>query len=93
MIRNRKDVRPADDLTICAEDRLVICAQTKRDRSPVNVREIDVEDDNEWVGLKLNDLSLQSDEKVAWLKRDGKMLEPSDDMRIRAGDGVILYSR
>ncbi len=93
VIRNRKDVRPADDLTICAEDRLVICAQTRRDRSPVNVREIDVEDDNEWVGLKLNDLSLQSDEKIAWLKRDGKMLEPSDDMRIRAGDGVILYSR
>ena len=93
VIRNGKDLKPVSDLSLAAEDRLVICAQMKRDRGGMNVREVDVEDDNEWVGQKLKDLSLQSDEKIAWLKRDGKMLDPADDMSVRAGDAVILYSR
>ena len=93
VIRNGKDIKPAPDLSLAAEDRLVICAQTNRDRSGMTVREVDVEDENEWVGQKLKDLSLQSDEKIAWLKRDGKMLDPADDTRVRAGDAVILYSR
>ncbi|MBO4902025.1 MAG: ion transporter [Lachnospiraceae bacterium] len=93
VIRGGADLSPIPELVLEPEDRVVICAKARRDSNSINVREIAVEDDSDWIGRKVNDLSLRPGERIAQLKRDGLLLDPAGDAVVRAGDTVILYSR
>ncbi|MCR4684543.1 MAG: K+/H+ antiporter, partial [Lachnospiraceae bacterium] len=84
--------RPEEDLILCAGDLLVIAAGSYRDSEQMNLREVKVEERNEWVGKQVRELPLLSDEQVVMIVRNGRTIIPDASATIRAGDAVMLYN-
>lgn len=92
VVRNEENLRPEEDLILCAGDLLVIAAGSYRDSEQMNLREVKVEERNEWVGKQVRELPLLSDEQVVMIVRNGRTIIPDASATIRAGDAVMLYN-
>ena len=90
---NKEVLLPKEDTILRAGDTLVLTTAYDKDDEKIGLREILVENSNEWIGKKIRALDLIGNEQVVMLKRDGKNLHADPDEIIRAGDGVVLYNR
>ncbi len=92
VLRGDERISAAGHLVLQSGDTMVIGARNYRDRDGMNLREVQVDDHNEWVGLSIRELPLQRDELIVMIRREGKITIPSPSTKVRSGDALVLYN-
>ncbi len=93
IIRNRDRIVPGEDVTLCAGDMLIFGGTDQNEADRSMLREVFVEENNEWVGRRISELNLQSDEQVVLIQRGEESFVPDGTTTVAALDGVWLYNR
>lgn len=93
IIRNGEALVPNGDTVMIENDTLVIGARHYRGDEYINLKEIIVKEENEWVGRQIKDLDISRQELIVMVKRKNRTIIPNGMTYIKEGDAVILYSK
>lgn len=93
IIRNGEALVPNGDTVMMENDTLVIGARHYRGDEYINLKEIIVKEENEWVGRQIKDLDISRQELIVMIKRKNRTIIPNGMTYIKEGDAVILYSK
>lgn len=93
IIRNGEALVPNGDTVMMENDTLVIGARHYRGDEYINLKEIIVKEENEWVGRQIKDLDISRQELIVMVKRKNRTIIPNGMTYIKEGDAVILYSK
>lgn len=93
IIRNGEALVPNGDTVMMENDTLVIGARHYRGDEYINLKEIIVKEENEWVGKQIKDLDISRQELIVMIKRKNRTIIPNGMTYIKEGDAVILYSK
>jgi len=93
VVRGDKQLSPIDDLILQSGDMLVIASSNYRQPDRVNLREVQIDDYNEWIGINVQKLLLQNDESVVMVKRNGELLIPNRTTTVMSGDALVIYDK
>lgn len=74
-------------------DTLVIGAKHYRGEEYINLKEIIVKAENEWVGKQIKDLDISRQELIVMIKRRNRTIIPNGLTYIKEGDAVVMYSK
>lgn len=91
--RNRQILVPRGDVVLLPNDTLVLGAESARDNSHIELKELVLLKQNPWNGQRIRDLDLSRQTMIVMVKRKGKVLIPNGDLVLREGDKLVLYSR
>ena len=90
--RGKEILIPKGDVAICEGDRLVLGAERFEDDEDLSLKEIELKEQHEWNGQRIKDLDISRRTFIVTVRRNGKTLIPRGDLKLRAGDAVILYN-
>ena len=93
IIRNGEVLVPNGDTVMLENDTLVIGAKHYSGEEHINLKEIIVKQENEWVGRQIKDLDISRQELIVMIRRKNKTIIPNGLTYIKEGDAVILYSK
>lgn len=93
IIRHGEALVPNGDTVMLENDTLVIGARHYRGEEYINLKEIIVKEENEWVGRQIKDLDISRQELIVMIRRKNKTIIPNGMTYIKEGDAVILYSK
>lgn len=93
IIRNGEALVPNGDTVMLENDTLVIGAKHYNGEEYINLKEIIVKEENEWVGRQIKDLDISRQELIVMIRRKNRTIIPNGLTFIKEGDAVILYSR
>ena len=84
---------PRGDEELMEGDALVFCVEGQEKGPNVNLKEVTLKEQHEWCGQKIRDLDISRRTFIVMVRRKGRSLIPKGDLRLRAGDVVMLYNR
>lgn len=84
---------PRGDVVLQEDDTVVIGAEPYEEEEQINLKEIVIEKENPWNGVKIKDLDISRQSIIVLVKRKKKALIPNGNMILRAGDRVFLYTQ
>lgn len=93
IIRNGEAIVPGGDTVMLENDTLVIGAKHYRGEEYINLKEIIVKAENEWVGKQIKDLDISRQELIVMIKRRNRTIIPNGLTYIKEGDAVVMYSK
>ena len=93
IIRNSEAIVPNGDTVMEEDDTLVIGARHYNGEEDINLKEIIVKQENEWVGKQVKDLDISRQELIVMIRRKNRTIIPNGQTYIKEGDAVILYSK
>lgn len=93
ILRVGQVIVPKGDTILQNNDTLVFAA--KHYNTPVNIdlKEIKIKKENEWVGNQIKDLDISRLELIVMIERAGKTFIPNGSTVIKENDNVIMYSK
>ena len=91
--RGRENLVPRGDLVLKDNDILVVGAAALDDEKHIDLKRIVLRKQSAWNGRLIAELDISRQTTIVMVKRHGTMLIPYDDLRLREGDHVILYSQ
>ena len=91
--RSADSVIPRGDVVLLSGDRIVIGAETLRDDTPIELKELSLGREHPWVGQRVRDLDISRRTMLVMVKRSGTMIVPKGDLLLREHDLVFLYTR
>lgn len=92
IIRGRKTIVPRGDVVLMADDIIVVGAESFREDSVIELKEITIAKQNPWNGMKIDDLDISRRTIIVMIKRDTRSIVPKGDLVLREGDRVMLYT-
>lgn len=93
IVRGEEVIVPNGNTTLQGKDRLVIAAKDFRGEEEINLKEIIVKEEHEWVGRKIKDLDISRQELIVMIRRKNRTIIPNGSNVIKMGDVVVMYSR
>ena len=91
-IRRRNGVIvPRGDVILEENDTLVLGAESYKDNTYIDLKEVVLKEQNPWAGEYIKDLDISRKTIIVLVKRNEKMLIPRGDLKLLTGDEVILY--
>lgn len=93
IIRGEDTIIPKGDTVICSKDRLVLGAEAFHDEEKIDLREIIIGEDHDWVGQHIKDLDISRQTLIVLIKRRNKVIIPEGSTMIKQGDKVVLYTK
>ncbi|MBO4374081.1 MAG: ion transporter [Lachnospiraceae bacterium] len=90
--REKNLVVPSRDLVLKEGDMLVMAAESYKDEWKVELKEIILVYGHPWCGRKINELNISPKTFVVMLRRNDHMMLPADDILLKEGDVLVLYS-
>ena len=93
IIRNSEAIVPNGDTVMEEDDTLVIGARHYNGEEDINLKEIIVKQENEWVGKQVKDMDISRQELIVMIRRKNRTIIPNGQTYIKEGDAVILYSK
>lgn len=93
IIRGEEIIVPNGETILRGRDRLVIAAKDFRGEEEINLREIIVKEEHEWVGRQIRDLDISRQELIVMIRRKNRTIIPNGSNVIKTGDIVIMYSK
>lgn len=93
IIRNGEALVPNGDTVLMENDTLVIGAKHYNGEEYINLKEIIVKQENEWVGKQIKDLDISRQELIVMIRRKNRTIIPNGLTYIKEGDAVVLYSK
>lgn len=93
ILRGEEVIVPNGSTVLHSKDTLVIAAKDYRGEEDINLKEILVKDENEWVGKQIMDLDISRQELIVMIRRRNRTIIPNGTTYIKAGDVVVMYSK
>lgn len=90
IIRDDKQIVPRGDTTLLAGDIAVLSGPSLEKKFTGHLTEIDIDADNEWIGMSLSEIDLDSDKLVTLIKRGNRIVIPSGKTIIKENDVLII---
>lgn len=90
IIRDDKQIVPRGDTTVLAGDIAVLSGPSLEKKFTGHLTEIDIDADNEWIGMSLSEIDLDSDKLVTLIKRGNRIVIPSGKTVIKENDVLII---
>ncbi len=84
---------PRGDVVLEAGDSLVLGAETYRDDTRIELKEIVLKGQNPWIGTQIKDLDISRKTLIVMVRRKDRSLLPHGDVELQEGDAVILYTQ
>ena len=91
--RGREHLVPRSDVVLKDGDILILGAAALKDEKHIDLKRIVLRKQSTWNGRMIAELDISRQTMIVMVKRRGTMLIPHDDLRLREGDHVILYSQ
>ena len=91
--RGSQIVMPRGDTVLQAGDTLVLGARGFRNDQHIDLKEITLRRQHPWVGQHIRELDISRRTLIVLVRREGKTLIPHGELRLREGDGVVLYTQ
>ena len=88
--RNGRNIVPNGRTRLMTDDELILSAVTPEKVEGINLSEITLSNDHELVGQPLARMAEYSHSLVILIKRKGHVLIPRGDIRLKAGDILVL---
>ena len=92
IIRHGEVIVPKGNTVLYENDRLVIGARNYRDEVDISLKEILIEEENPWIGMRVKDLDIPKDELMLMIRRRNTTLVPNGSTIIRQGDGIVMFT-
>lgn len=93
IIRKDDYIVPKGNVTLKEGDTLVIAAERYQYEKEIELKEIHIKEEHDWVGKPIKDLDISRLELIVMVKRKNKTIIPNGSTIIKSGDIVILFSR
>lgn len=93
IIRQGEALVPNGDTVMFENDTLVIGAKHYRGEEYINLKEIIIKEEHEWIGRQIKDLDISRQELIVMIRRRNRTIIPNGSTYIKEGDAVIMYSR
>ncbi|SCY31306.1 ion transporter [Butyrivibrio sp. INlla14] len=91
--RGNETIIPRGQTVLENGDILVMCAEKIKDISPIDLKEITINEGHSWNGVAIKDLDISRQSYIFMIRRKGKALVPKGNIVIKAGDIVLLYGK
>ena len=83
---------PRGDITLRADDILVLGAEPYDQTEHIKLKEIILEENNPWVGQRIRDLDISRHSIIVLIKRNNKVLIPNGNIVLQDNDIVFMYT-
>ena len=93
IIRDEKTIIPRGDTVIHANDRLIIGAESFEDNGDLELTEIIINKNSEWIDKHIKDLDLEDDNIIVSIKRGHRVIIPNGSTVIKSNDIVVLLEK
>lgn len=93
IIRQGEALVPNGDTIMLENDTLVIGAKHYRGEEYINLKEIIIKKEHEWIGRQIKDLDISRQELIVMIRRRNRTIIPNGSTYVKEGDAVIMYSR
>ncbi len=90
LLRNDKQIVPNGETTFMEGDILILCAKSSDHVEGVELSEKHIDEENEWVGKKLFQISTTDNMLIILIKRQERVVIPKGDTIIHSGDVLVL---
>ena len=84
---------PRGDVIVQANDVVVLGAEVYEKDDSIKLKEIVLQKENPWVGMRIRDLDISRQSIIVLVKRRNKSLIPNGNMILHIGDNIFLYSQ
>jgi voltage-gated potassium channel len=91
--RGREMLTPQKDLTLRQGDTLLLGAESAAEDRQIELKEVELRRQSAWNGQRIGDLDISRKTVLLLVKRKNKLLEPKEELVLREGDRVLLYTR
>jgi len=91
--RKEEIIIPRGDVVIQANDVIVLGAEIYEKDDSIKLKEIVLQKENPWVGMRIRDLDISRQSIIVLVKRRNKSLIPNGNMLLHVGDNIFLYSQ
>ncbi len=92
IIRDNKQIVPRGDTTILEGDIAVLSGPSLDKNFKGCLTEIEIDADNEWLGMALSEIKLSSDKLIILINRKGRVIIPHGKTVIKEDDILIINS-
>lgn len=93
IIRQGEALVPNGDTVMLENDTLVIGAKHYRGEEYINLKEIIIKEEHEWIGKQIKDLDISRQELIVMIRRRNRTIIPNGSTYVKEGDAVIMYSK
>ena len=93
IIRGKETVLPKGDVTLLADDKLIIGAVPLKGEDPMELKEITIGAHHIWNGFTIEELDISRRAFVVAVRRGGRWLAPKGSLILREGDEVYMYRK
>ena len=84
---------PRGDLELAKGDVVVFGVEGVTDGLNIHVKELELKEHHRWCGLKIKELDMSRQSFIVAVQRDGRMKVPNGDLKLKAGDRLVIYTR
>lgn len=91
--RGRDTIVPRGDVILKAGDKLVLGAEPLRGDQPIELTEIELQKNNPWNGLAINELDISRQSFIVMVKRHDHVMIPKGSLVLHQGDVVYMYTK
>ena len=84
---------PRGDVVLEEGDNVVLGAEPFDDHESIILKELILQEQNPWTGLRIRELDISRHSVIVLVKRKNKALIPNGNMRLLDGDRVFLYTK
>ena len=93
IIRGKETILPKGDVTLLADDKLIIGAVPLKGEDPMELKEITIGAHHIWNGFAIEELDISRRAFVVAVRRGGRWLAPKGSLILREGDEVYMYRK
>ncbi len=93
IIRDGDDIVPRGETKLLDDDVLVFGASSQEFDDELELNELIIKDEHEWVGKAIKDLDISRLQLLVMIKRKNKTIIPNGHTVIKKGDHVVVYNK
>lgn len=90
--RGEKMLLPYGELVLEADDKMVLGAEPFKDYENIKLKEVVLEEQNPWTGVRIKDLDISRHSLIVLVKRGEKTLIPHGELMLEDDDKVFMYT-
>lgn len=90
--RNGHILIPRGDLELLVDDTMVLGAELYDAQEHIKLKEIVLEGNNPWIGLRIRDLDISRHSIIVLMRRHGKVIIPNGNTILQDNDVLFLYT-
>lgn len=90
IIRGDKQIVPRGNTTLIDGDIVVMSGSSIEKSFTGNLIELEIDNENDWLGKALSEIKLDTDQLVIMIKRRSRVIIPDGNTRIRENDVLII---